>query len=177
MVVVDLEASDSLDCGGRDVPGEAVLDSRVAVEPSPLTGVGDESPKHVHRVSEGVGLDARSGQRDGFGVVPGVLLPGVVAKAEYGNQGVSWRPVGEARDERCGVVRFATVLKKKKKNARASVVRVVSRRARRSSRVWTSSPWASVRAEAHAGSIGVPWSIRRVWSGLTRPADRRASIE
>jgi len=110
MVVVDLEASDSLDCGGRDVPGEAVLDSRVAVEPSPLTGVGDESPKHVHRVSEGVGLDARSGQRDGFGVVPGVLLPGVVAKAEYGNQGVFWRPVGEARDEWCGVVRFATVV-------------------------------------------------------------------
>jgi len=109
MVVVDLEASNPLDCGGRDVSGEAVLDSRVAVEPSPFAGIGDESSEDVHRVGESVGLDARCGQRDGFGVVPRVL-PGVVSKAEHGNQGVFWRPVGEARDERCGVVRFATVV-------------------------------------------------------------------
>jgi hypothetical protein len=34
----------------------------------------------------------------------------VVSKAERGNQGVFWSSVGEARDERCGVVRFATVV-------------------------------------------------------------------
>jgi hypothetical protein len=110
VVLVDVEADGSIDCGGRDVPGEMVLDCCVAVELRPLTGVGDESPKYVHWVGKGVSLDGRSGQRDSAGVVPGVLLPGVVSKAERGNYDVLWRPVGEARNKRSGIVRFATVV-------------------------------------------------------------------